>query len=196
MDQRTDGIDAFTEENVRAKVRRLIGKFGYTSGDREDLEQQVVASVLQGQGKFDPDKATRPTFISRLTDRAIASIIRERCAEKRDYRREVQATRAVERCDESNDANSSEAITERAARSHRGAQPRSDQSHAELRLDLEVAMDSLPESHQKVWKLRVGHSIPKVAQMLGISERQVRKRISEIRRHCEALDLQDFLRIQ
>ena len=80
-----DGIDSYATQLIQYKARHLIGSYGFTASDREDIEQELILDLLQRLPKYNPDRAKRTTFIARIIDNQIASMIKYRTAQKRDY---------------------------------------------------------------------------------------------------------------
>jgi RNA polymerase sigma-70 factor (ECF subfamily) len=83
---RYQGIDAYASRLIRYKAKRLVGRFGFTAADREDLEQELMFDLHRRLPKYDARRARRDTFIDRIVNHKIATIIESRIAGKRDYR--------------------------------------------------------------------------------------------------------------
>ena len=86
FDKRYEGIDEYAVRIIKYKARQLVGRVGFTESDREDLEQEMILDLLQRLPKYDPARAQRNTFIARVVDHKIATIIEARKAGLRDYR--------------------------------------------------------------------------------------------------------------
>jgi len=87
LQNRYDRIEQEAVLLVRSKARQLVGRYGFTASDREDIEQELMLDLLQRLPRFDPSRAKRKTFINRVVDNAVASLVKRQKAEKRDYRR-------------------------------------------------------------------------------------------------------------
>ena len=85
LDSRFISADA---EIVRHKVRKLVGHYGFTASDEPDLQQELAMHVSTRMAKYDPSRGARSTFVDRIVQNKIASIIAHRTAQKRDARRE------------------------------------------------------------------------------------------------------------
>jgi len=83
---RYQGIDAYASMLIRYKARFLIGRYGFTAEDRKDLEQELMYDLLRRLPKYDARRARLDTFIDRIVNHKIATIIESRKAGKRDYR--------------------------------------------------------------------------------------------------------------
>ena len=86
FDKRYEGIDEYAVRIIKYKARQLVGRVGFTESDREDLEQEMMLDLLQRLPKYNPDRAQRNTFIARVVEHKIATIIEARKAGLRDYR--------------------------------------------------------------------------------------------------------------
>jgi RNA polymerase sigma-70 factor (ECF subfamily) len=72
---------------ISFKARQLIGQYGFTEADRDDIEQNLTVDLLQRQPKFNPSRASLHTFIDRIVNHAVASLVERQSAACRDYRR-------------------------------------------------------------------------------------------------------------
>lgn len=81
-------FDDYARELIKHKARQLVGKFGFTPSDREDLEQEMILDLIRRLPQYDPSKAARTTFISRIVEHKVASLIEARTSKRRDFRME------------------------------------------------------------------------------------------------------------
>lgn len=86
FDNRWDGIDKYAVQIIQHKARQLVGRVGFTESDREDLEQELMLDLLSRLPRYNPDRAQRNTFIARVVEHKVATIIEARQAGLRDYR--------------------------------------------------------------------------------------------------------------
>ena len=87
VDNSDDGIDPYAAGLIRFKARQLVGKAGFTASDREDIEQELILDLLRRLPKYNPKRAQRNTFIARVVEHRLASLIEAQKAGIRDYRR-------------------------------------------------------------------------------------------------------------
>ena len=108
VDNSGDGIDPYAAGLIRFKARQLVGQAGFTASDRDDLEQELILDLLRRLPKYDPKRAQRNTFIARVVEHKVATLIEAQRAGIRDYRRcrcslndrfEDEDGRSVERVD-------------------------------------------------------------------------------------------------
>jgi RNA polymerase sigma-70 factor (ECF subfamily) len=86
FDNHYEGIDEYAVQLIKYKARQLVGRVGFTESDRDDLEQELMLDLLRRLPKFNPDRAQRNTFIARVVEHKIATIIESQMAGMRDYR--------------------------------------------------------------------------------------------------------------
>lgn len=80
------GLSAQTINLIKHKAWTLIGTIGFTISDRDDIEQELAIDILRRLPKFDPQRAQLMTFITRVIDNKIASIIESRKSRFYDFR--------------------------------------------------------------------------------------------------------------
>ena len=71
-------VDQYAVTNIECRVRGLIGHYGSTEDDREDLVQQLFLEYLERIGDFCPSRARQETFVSCLIRNQVISVIRAR----------------------------------------------------------------------------------------------------------------------
>lgn len=60
---------------------------GFSESDIADIEQDLRFGLWERLGNFDPERAKFTTFVRRVVEKKVAKILRDRVAEKRDFRR-------------------------------------------------------------------------------------------------------------
>jgi len=71
-------VDQYAVTNIECRVRGLIGHYGFTEDDREDLVQQLFLEYLDRIGDFRPCRARKKTFVSCLIRNQVISMVRAR----------------------------------------------------------------------------------------------------------------------
>jgi len=158
-----NAFDEYMRSLIRSKARQLVGRFGFTSADREDIEQELALHLMERMAQFDPRRSSGSTFIDRISQHKIASMLRGRYAQRRDYRRSVSL-------DDDGTHQTIEPVTR--------CQPR---ANPDLAIDMAHALESLDAELRKVCKLLEHVSIAETARRLGLSRTQARSRIAKIR---------------
>jgi RNA polymerase sigma-70 factor (ECF subfamily) len=80
-------LDDFAVRLIRRKARQLAGRVGFLQADRQDLEQEMAVDLLLRLPHYDPGLAKRETFITRLIDHRVATLIEAQKAGVRDFRK-------------------------------------------------------------------------------------------------------------
>lgn len=86
FDERYKGIDKYAVQIITSKAKQLVQQVGFTESDCEDLEQEMMMDLFLRLPKYNPDRTQRNTYIARVVEHKVASIIAARKAGLRDYR--------------------------------------------------------------------------------------------------------------
>lgn len=162
---------------IRFKARQLVGKYGFKSTDREDIEQDLTLDYLKREERLDPRRAPRMAFIRIIVNRSAASLIRKRTCASRDFRRSIQTSAGVA---------GNEHSTREVADISQVAHVR------DLQLDLADAMDTLETDLREVAKLLTENRQAEVARQRNCSRDEMLRIIKRIRQHFESLGLRDY----
>ena len=68
---------------ARLKAKAVIGQGGLTADDQDDVAAQLLLAVCSRLSNYDRDRASLRTFMCRVMDREIATILRYRLAWRR-----------------------------------------------------------------------------------------------------------------
>lgn len=71
-------MDAYALACIEYRVRKLIGNYGFTASDREDLVQQLFLEYLERAGQYDDCRSGFKTFVSCLVRNQATSAVRAR----------------------------------------------------------------------------------------------------------------------
>lgn len=177
------GINDYAETLIHHKARQLVGTAGFTKDDIEDLEQEMRLDLLGRLPKFDPNKATYNTFVSRLVERKISNLIRHRTQEMRDFRCEEGSIHDVVESGDSDDQKVEriETVTQDEQDFRLGKHIRSAQERHDLQLDISLVLSKLPPELRKPAELLQTMSITEAARELGIPRSTLYDRIVRLR---------------
>lgn len=81
-------VNDYAARLIRFKARMLGRHRAFARDDREDIEQDLWLDLLERLPKYDPARASLSTFVARVVERRVVSLIRYRSAEKRSAFRE------------------------------------------------------------------------------------------------------------
>jgi len=190
---RYDGIDEDASYIIRRKARELIGKYGFTRSDRDDLEQELVLELLIRLPKYDPTRSKRNTFIKRIVNNKIATIIETKRAGKRDYRRCRLSLNDDVNGDDGEPIERYATIDqdEYLLRIGKRGRPVSEQS--ELKIDIEGFIASLPPGLRDLCDLLKLDNVSVVARLLKIPRFTIYDRITHLRKRFESQGLPKYL---
>ena len=175
-------IDDYALKRIKYRVGRLIGRFGLTESDREDLQQDFILELLKAFRRFDPAKSSRKTFIARVLDRKFKHIVRNGATRMRHEARDpVSLDRVMERYTPTADVRMN----------HTGQVCIGGQQRIELRLDLEQVLATLPARLRRICELRKIYSPAEIARRLDVVPSTVCRAIAKVRAHVKAAGLDD-----
>ncbi len=80
---RYEGIDQYVVNQVRYHARALTRHPAVHGMEVEDIEQELMLDYLSRIQAYDPERASRRTFVDRILNHKCASIIEEAKAQKR-----------------------------------------------------------------------------------------------------------------
>ncbi|WP_425619085.1 sigma-70 family RNA polymerase sigma factor [Anatilimnocola sp. NA78] len=183
------GIDAFTRNYVQKFARRVIGKFGFRSQDREDIQQQLYLKLVKRLPKRCENEPKWKAFLALAVRRQIANMVRDRQAEKRDYRRTcaLPGPRQVDGPDPA-------PIRACDTPSRKGSAERSELDQLTLRIDVTECIASLPDPRHREFCERLQEdSIAQVAKDMEVPRTTLNSWLSKLRCRFEARGLEKYL---
>ena len=186
-------ISEYTRTLITVKARQLVGHYGYKSCDREDLEQELVLAVLEAQSAWDASRASRNTFDNRIVNRKIATMIRHRRRQCRDYRREEASL--DESISDSDGTPVARVATLTDESDHRLADVTKIKDLIDLQVDTRVTVASLTPHQRRLCELLSAGSVADAARALGVSKPTVFKRIRLIREQFAKQGLEEYLHL-
>jgi RNA polymerase sigma-70 factor (ECF subfamily) len=196
FDKRYKGIDEYAVRIIKFKARQLVGRVGFTESDREDLEQEMMLDLLQRLSKYDPERAQRNTFIARVVDHKIATIIEARKAGLRDYRLcrcslddrfeygEYEDSFCIERM---------EIIDQEDYLMRTGKISRPSCELRDLSIDVRQAIEKLPPELRELCRRLDTDTVTEISRDTGIPRGTIYESIKKMRAIFEDAGLRDYL---
>ena len=81
---------------IRSKVDRLIRNHtALTSSDHDDFVQECELHLFEYRDRFDPIRSSYQTFVNRILENKLKSLVRARVAQMRDFRRNAHSLNAT-----------------------------------------------------------------------------------------------------
>lgn len=171
-------LDEYATTLIRVKARQLIGKYGFTKSDREDIQQDLTLDLLMRLERFDSRKGKPATFVRLVVDRRVASIIRERKSLARDYRRTRHSL--DELSDEIGNGNLAEPAVD-------------DRLQRDLAIDVAEALGELADDQQSIAEDLRDEPLADVARERGCSREAMRRSAKQIRQHLARRGLDEYI---
>ncbi len=186
-----EGLGDYAAWLIGWKVGRLIGSYGYTDSDRDDLEQDLALDLLRRLPHFDPSRAQLNTFIARVIDHCVSTIIEARTARCRDWRATRRAPKEAVTVSADSEGHRTQAVTKDGYLVRTRAASRSEETVADLGLDVRRLVAKLPPRRRRVCEaLAAGIPPTEIAREIGVHRATVYEDLAEIRRAFRAAGLE------
>ncbi len=191
---RYDGaVDDNAVRTIKRKARQLVGHNGFTVSDLEDIEQDLIQDLLRRLPKYDPTRAQRSTFIARVIEHRVATIIEARKAKKRDYRRRGWSLNERLEDGEGGSIERGEMVDqEDYLRRTRGlSRPAADLR--DLVIDVHEAVEKLSPKLRELARRLETQPISEISRDTGVPRSTLYERIKELRAFFGDAGLQEYL---
>jgi RNA polymerase sigma-70 factor (ECF subfamily) len=139
------GLDEFAVKLIKRKARQLAGRVGFLQADRQDLEQEMALDLLLRLPRYDPALAKRETFITRLIDHKIATLIEAQKAGVRDFRKDAGSLDDRPLGDDGEPTDEPPLLRGRDYVRRAIAGARREEEQRDLRADIEKVLSDLPD---------------------------------------------------
>jgi RNA polymerase sigma-70 factor, ECF subfamily len=153
----------YARTTIACTAARMVGRHGYTSQDREDIEQDLSCDLLQRLQRFDPARGPRNAFIARRVEAAASNLIRARKVAKRRVTFEAHASLAGD-APASEPKALSDLLVDTAQADER--------CRENLRTDVAAALAALPADLRRLALALQHGSLCHVVRSAGMSRRQ------------------------
>ncbi len=186
-------IDAALLKIVRAKAAGLIGTYGFSPSDGDDIRQELVLDCIIRFRKFDPAKSSCRSFVSRIVNNRVATLVEGQRARCRDYRAcrsslNDQIEFAPGESMELAERVSADEYEARIGRSGLSARDR-----VELQIDVARVIASLPSELAAITIMLKSVSVVEAARQLSVPRSTKYRRIGDIRVVIENAGLDLYL---
>jgi len=160
-------IDEYALDRIEYRVTRLVRAFRLSEHDADDLRQEMAAELLKANGRYDPDRSARNTFINRTLDRFYRHVARRLRNRRRHEAMKPKPISAMKKfCPAVNEA---------------GIGELSEQEHTELRIDQAGILASMPAKLRRFGAVLRVYLPREAAEFLGVHPSTVYRAIAEIR---------------
>jgi RNA polymerase sigma-70 factor (ECF subfamily) len=186
------GIDTYAARLIRIKARQLVGKAGFTEGDRNDLEQELIIDLLQRMHHFNPAKAKKTTFMTRIVERHIATLLEARHAQCRDWRMCRVSLNTPHENDNGDIRELIDHIDSEGTLSNSEPETRESAINS-LRMDVTRVIDALPADLRDLCDRLRENNMAEIARELGVARTTLYDKLARIRQAFRAAGLSDCL---
>jgi hypothetical protein len=178
---RPNVLTNYTEKLIQIKARQLARRSDFRGSDDEDLAQEMRRHLLRRAHLFDAARGSINTFVARVIDSWIASLLRERGRQKRAPARDavsLEGSRVVTGGVNTTlrDALSSENVPGRS-----DAQPDDEINRQELIAAVARVVSALPPLLRDICARLPDQSDAAIKRELGLSRRQFESAKARIR---------------
>ncbi len=189
-----DDIDPYAVEIIRFKARQLVGQAGFTVVDRDDLEQELILDLLRRLPNYDPKRAKRNTFIARVVEHKIATLIEKQTAHKRDYRRcRCSLNERFEEEEEGRSVERAETLDQEDYLLRIGVEPGAAEELRVLALDVVVVLETLPPELGDLCRRLKQETVAEISRDTGVPRATLYQSVTKLREIFEDAGLKDYL---
>ena len=176
---------------IRVKAKQVVRRPGFSRSDQSDVEQDLIVQLLCQAEHFDPHRGSLNTFIARVIDKAVATLVRDRGREKRRPAGDAELQSLADQVPQSEGppAPLASLISQVDLERRTGTASPSDAQLFELVHDVASVIPTLPPELQTVCRSLLTRNLTETETALGISRRALRTAIVLIREHFEVSGL-------
>jgi RNA polymerase sigma-70 factor (ECF subfamily) len=178
-----DVTDKFSSQIIRNTAKALVSEGTFRRSDLEDVVQDLRLALLEQAVNFDPEKSKWSTFVKHVVRQSAVSLRRRQRAQRRQGQCELRSLNVRIDDGDGQSAELGATISEEEHRSGRGQACISHTDQADLAMDVQGAMNSLPAELQEICE-RLKYQTPtEVRRELGITRTTMERRMELLRQH-------------
>lgn len=184
--------DQYIRTLILIKARSLMKSPAFRGVERDDVLRDLTLILAKRLGQFDPERAQLRTFVSRVLDSAAITLLRARQREKRSGDHGMASIERLRESQTTDPVTGSAAVGEADAARRLGREVRSPIDDFHLSDSIREIVAALPPDLADVCRALQEDSAVSTARGLGISRRQLRNRIAELRVRFAAAGFETF----
>lgn len=186
-------VTEYARTLIRVKAKQVVRRPGFSRCEQADIEQDLVLHLLCQAKHFDPERSSLNTFIARVVDSAVAMLVRERGAAKRNPPQDLELKSLNEKMPQADGPPESLArlIDTGDLQRRIGVAPLSDAELFELVEDVTSVILTLPPELQDVCRSLFTRNRRETKENLDVSRRKLKAAIDVIREYFEESGFSD-----
>lgn len=184
--------DQYIRTLILIKARSLMKSPAFRGVERDDVLRDLTLILAKRLGQFDPERAQLRTFVSRVLDSAAITLLRARQREKRSGDHDIASIERLRESQTTDPVTGSAAVGEADAARRLGREVRSPIEDFHLSDSIREIVAALPPDLADLCRALQEDSAVSTARGLGISRRQLRNRIAELRVRFAAAGFETF----
>ncbi|MCL5103670.1 MAG: RNA polymerase subunit sigma-24 [Armatimonadetes bacterium] len=187
------GLDAQMINLIKHKAWGLVGTIGFTISDRDDIEQELALHLIKCLPRFDSERGRPMTFVARVLDNKIATMVEARMTQYYDFR--MHSFSLNELCQDVQEFTDErgEEMDEDGYLIRSGHQSRPSLEMLEMCVDLERVVSRLPRRLRELCRhLQIGN-VTEVSRATGVPRGRVYLDIARLKTIFEDAGLGEYL---
>jgi RNA polymerase sigma factor (sigma-70 family) len=184
-------LQALAGPLIRKKVGQFLGKAGFRTSDRSDLEQSVWTKLLERLTSYKPEKRRPLGFLAKVIDRVLLNLTRDRFAQKRDFRRVQSLHEQVATSEGYMELGNT--IGQEEEDSRQGRSPRSNAEKVDLVQDVAAVIARLSPDKQELMQQLKDDTLSEVARQRRVPRSTLQAQVRQLVELFENAGLRAYL---
>ena len=178
---------------IKFKARQLVGRYGFTEGDRRGIEQKLLFRLWQGSSSYTPGRGHIDAFTKAVIQNAVATLVEHQRAIKRGRQEYHQSLNDEVEGDGKRPIERGDLLDQDTAQRRLGRTPRHFTDEADLKMAIEEALKPLP-AEAKALAEQLGLFNPtEISRNTGIPRSTICDRVAKLRKSFLEAGLEEFL---
>lgn len=174
-------LSAYAQSVIEHKARQLARRADFSRSDEDDLIQEMRRHLLGRAHHFDPDRSSHNTFVARVIDSWIASLLRERRRLKRAAALDAQSLESTGVTDDGETTSLRDVLRAEQVIGRFAVGPEEEAARRELIAAVARVVASLPPLLRDISARLPEQSQAEIKRELGLSRRQFDSAMARIR---------------
>ncbi len=186
-------FDKYAVNLIHFKARQLCRQPGFSQEDQADIEQELIIELWKRLSNYDPKKADIHAFVSWVIQQKIADLIETQLAQIRDPRKVSCSLNDVVTIDDGRSEERCATMDIEEYLQSTNTTRRNNEEQLALLIDLDKALNCLPNDLRRLCELLSEKSISEVARELNIARSTLYLSIKKIRKLLKNAGLKIYL---